>query len=134
MKASIKITGETQRAFAIQQLRELPLLPVHTVEIKEKKTTRNIEQNARMWAMLTDISEQVVWHSQKLSKESWKDMLTASLKRQTVVPSIDGGGFVVIGAHTSKMSVKDMAELIELAMAFGTQRGVKWRDPQYEDL
>jgi hypothetical protein len=42
------------------------------------------------------------------------------------VPGIEGG-FVVIGAHTSKMTVPEMTELIELSTAFGTQQGVKFR-------
>jgi len=33
----------------------------------------------------------------------------------------------VIGARTSKMTVAEMNELIELATAFGTQQGVKFR-------
>lgn len=132
MKAKITITGEPQRAFAIQQLREVPLLPVHTVEIKEKKTTRNLMQNARIYAMLTDISRDVVWYGQKLTVLEWKDVFTASLKKQKVVAGLDGV-FVVCGSHTSTMSTSEAAELIELMMAFGCQHGVKWRDPQYEE-
>ena len=133
MKQKFTITGELQRAFAIQQLREVPLVPVHTVEIKEYKSTRNLEQNARMWAMLSDVSSQVVWHGNKLTKEEWKDVFTASLKQQKVVPGIEGG-FVVIGAHTSKMNIADMSELIEFAMAFGCQHQVRWSDPQLEPM
>jgi len=58
---------------------------------------RSTEQNARMWAMLTDVSRQVVWYGQKLQPEEWKDVFSASLNRQKVVPGIDGG-FVVLGA------------------------------------
>ena len=66
----------------------------------------------------------MVWS--KLHKEEWKDVLTAALKRQKVVPGIDGG-FVIIGARTSKMTVAEMTELIELSTAFGTEQGVKFR-------
>lgn len=127
MKQRIIITTEEHRHRAFEALSQLPLSPVHEISIKEHKSTRNLEQNARMWAMLTDISEQVEWHGQKLTKEDWKDVFTAALKRLKVVPGIDGG-FVVIGAHTSKMSIAEMSELIEFAMAFGCQHNVKWRD------
>ena len=73
-----------------------------------------------------DIAQQVVWCGQKLPKEEWKDVLTAALKKQKIVPGIEGG-FVVIGARTSKMSVAEMNELIELAIMFGTQQGVKFQ-------
>ena len=79
-----------------------------------------------MWANLEDIAQQVVWYGVKLTKDEWKDVLTAALKKQKVVPGIEGG-FVVIGARTSKMTVPEMTELIELSTAFGTQQGVKVR-------
>jgi len=93
-----------------------------------KPRTRSLDSNAKMWAMLTDLAEQVVWHGQYLSKEEWKDVLTAALKQQKVVPGLEGG-FVVIGARTRNMTVREMSDLIELAYAFGAQHEVKWSEP-----
>lgn len=132
MKHKIKITGETQRAFAIQQLREVPLDRPHEVIIQEVKVTRSLIQNDRMWAMLTDISTQVEWYGQKLTPEDWKCVFSASIKKQRVVPGLDSG-FVVMAQSTSKMTVAEMSELIECAMAFGCQHNVRWRDPSHED-
>ena len=87
---------------------------------------RSLNQNRMMWANLEDIAQQVVWYGVKLTKDEWKDVLTAALKKQKVVPGLEGG-FVVIGARTSKMTVAEMTELIELSTAFGTQQGVKFR-------
>jgi len=87
---------------------------------------RSLNQNRMMWANLEDIAQQVIWYGVKLTKEEWKDVLTAALKKQKVVPGIEGG-FVIIGARTSKMTVPEMTELIELSTAFGTQQGVKFR-------
>jgi hypothetical protein len=87
---------------------------------------RSLNQNRMMWANLEDIAQQVVWYGVKLTKDEWKDVLTAALKKQKVVPGLEGG-FVVIGARTSKMTVPEMTELIELSTAFGTQQGVKFR-------
>lgn len=95
--------------------------------IEVKPLTRTIRQNDLMWSLLTELSQQVVWHGQKLTPCNWKDVLTAALKRQAVVPGIDGG-FVVLGQRTSKMTVKEMSEVIELAYAFGAQNGVKFKD------
>ena len=112
----------TARQRAIDSVRSAP--DGYRVEIRQQ--TRTLEQNARMWAMLGEIAEQVVWYGQKLTAEEWKDVLTAGLKRQKVVPGIDGG-FVVIGARTSKMTRTEMAELTEVAYAFGAQQGVRFR-------
>lgn len=93
------------------------------VRVTEDKATRTTAQNALMWAVLTDISEQVEWHGQRLTPEDWKHVLTASLRKQRAVPGLDGG-FVVLGTPTSRMTIGEMTELIELAHAFGAQRGV----------
>ena len=87
---------------------------------------RTLEQNARMWAMLTDISQQVEWNGQRLSPEEWKDVFTAALRKQKVVPSLDGDGFVVIGASTRKMTKDEHSALQDLMDAFGAERGVKF--------
>lgn len=99
------------------------------VEIKEPN--RSLDQNAKLWPMLNDLSVQVNWHGNKLSEDEWKDVLTAALKQQKVVPGIEGG-FVVLGQRTSKMNKKDFSELIELIYAFGAQQGVTWSDQTRE--
>jgi len=85
--------------------------------------TRNSLQNSLLWPWLTAISKGMDWYGQHLTNEEWKDVLTASLKREKVVPGINGG-FVVLGQHTSKMSKKDFSELLELTIAFATQHGI----------
>ena len=97
----------------------------HVVEIKPGKRTG--VQNARMWAMLTEVSAQVDLHGQRLSKDEWKDVFTAALKRQRVVPGLDGG-FVVLGTSTSRMGKAEMSELMELMAAFGAQQGVEFSE------
>ena len=98
-----------------------------------QEPTRNLEQNARLWASLTEVSRQVDWHGNRLTPEEWKDVFSAALKRQKVVPGIDGG-FVVIGARTSKMGKREFGELLELVYAFGAQHGVQFSDPAPEPL
>lgn len=93
------------------------------ITIEEQK--RSNEQNALLWSVLSDLSKQVQWHGEKLTKDEYKDLLTAGLKKQRAIPGIDGG-FVVLGTSTSKMSKADMSDLITMAHAFGDERGVKW--------
>jgi NinB protein len=96
----------------------------------DKPKTRSLRANARMWCMLSDVSKQVDWHGQRLTKEEWKDVFTAALKRQKVVPGIDGG-FVVLGSSTSRMTVAEMGDLMTLMEAFGAQQGVRFTAPEY---
>lgn len=90
-----------------------------------KPETRSLLQNARLWAMLTEISQQVDWYGRKLTPEEWKEMATAALKKQKVVPGIDGG-FVVIGSSTRTMTKAELGELMDFLEAFGAERNVKF--------
>lgn len=85
--------------------------------------TRTLEQNAALWPLLEEISKQVVWYGENLTEEEWKDVLTAALKKEKVVPGINGG-FVVLGQRTSKMNKKDFSELLDLSYAFAAEKGV----------
>ena len=94
-----------------------------TVQIKAK--TRSLEQNAKLWACLHDVASQVVWHGRKLSPEDWKHIFSASLKKQDVVMGIDNQ-IVVLGQSTSKMTVKELSDLVEIIHAFGANHDVKF--------
>ena len=94
-----------------------------------KEPARTLDQNAKIWPMLHDLAQQVEWYGHKLTPEEWKDLMTAGLKKQRAVPGIDGG-FVVIGAHTSKMSKSEFSDLVEMLYAFGAEHGVKWSEPE----
>lgn len=95
----------------------------HVVTISE--ATRTNEQNRLLWPLLTCLAQQITWHGQKLTPDDWKHMLTSTLKKQRVVPGIDGG-FVVMGLSTSQMSKADFSELVELIYAFGAQHNVNF--------
>jgi len=99
--------------------------PGSRVEFKAPR--RSLDQNSRLWAMLTEVAHQVDWYGQKLTPEDWKDVFTAALRRARVVPGIDGG-FVPLGMRTSDMSKDEMSALFELIAAFGAERGVKFGD------
>lgn len=117
------LVHETARKLAAAQCMLAP--DGWVVEIKPR--TRSLEQNSRLWAILTDVSNQVVWHGRKLTQEEWKHVFTASLKRQDVVPGLDGG-FVALGLSTSKMTKKELSDLMELISAFGVEQGVVFND------
>ena len=122
-----------QQAHTLMQSTVWPAIKAHLLAgtrltIEVKKSTRSIEQNSRLWAMLSDVSKQVDWYGRKLSPEEWKHVFTAALKKQDVVPGIDSG-FVVMALSTSKMTKGEMTELQDLIEAFGAQQGVRFAAP-----
>ena len=103
------------------------------VALRHQDGKRTLDQNRKLWPMLTDVSRQVQWPINgamgHLPPEDWKDILTAGLdSEQRVAPGINGG-FVMLGKRTSKMRKAEFAQLIELIYAFGSQHGVQWSEP-----
>ncbi len=124
MKKTLTITGEVSRKAICRHV--LTADEGYIVTIAEP--SRNLEQNAKMWAMLADVSEQTDWHGNKLNPEEWKDLLSAGLVQSKVVPNMTGNGFVILGQRTSKLSKSQFAALIELITAFAVERGVIFGD------
>ena len=124
-KRTYKLVSDQVRAHCIDEVARAPLGKVVTID--DAKRTQ--DQNSLMWAMLSDISEQVEWYGTKLTKDEWKDVFSAALKRHKVVPGLDGG-FVVCGQSTSKMTKRQMSDLVELMNAFCAERGVKLKAPE----
>ena len=116
-----------------QQIRETAMLwcskaPTGT-RIEFKAAKRSLPQNARFWAMLTEVSTQVRWHRLKLSPDDWRLMFLDGLKRELrIVPNIDGTGFVNLGRSSSDLTKAEMSDLMELIAKFGAERGITFRD------
>ena len=129
MKLSIECVNPVQAHTAITksiwpQLKSA-LMAGKPMLVEIKPATRSLEQNARLWAMLTDISRQVDWYGRKLTPDEWKHVFSAALKKQDVVPGLNGG-FVVLGLSTSKMTKAEMCDLQTLMEAFGAEREVRF--------
>lgn len=94
---------------------------------------RSDEQNRRMWAMLADLSKQLQWpvdgEMQWLSKEDWKVIISAGINRHQRIAKGIEGGFVMLGISTSRMKMKDFADMITLMFAFGAEHDIAWSDP-----
>lgn len=97
------------------------------VTVTFSRGKRTNDQNRLLWAVLTDVSNHVIWHGQKLTPDEWKHILSAAWKGQKVLPGIDGS-LVVFGQSTSKLNKADFSDLIEVIYAFGAEQGVRWTD------
>jgi len=126
-RALLVLANDIFRQRAIDWIRKAP---------KDTRVTfvgpkRTLPQNDRFWAMLTDVSTQVVWHGVKLSPDDWKLVFLDGLKRELrLVPNIDGNGFVNLRRSSSDLSKEEMADLFELMEAFGATHGVEFHDPK----
>ena len=79
---------------------------------------RSDPQNRLLHAMLSDIAKQKQWAGQWLNVEDWKRLMVAAFARAQkdslrILPAIDGQGFDVLYRRTSRMTKKEMIDLIE---------------------
>ena len=90
---------------------------------------RSVEQNAKLHALLHDISTQKQWANQWLDIEAWKRLMVAAWERANgkpaeFYPAIDGSGFDVVYRRTSRMNKNEMIELIEYVTAWAVQNDI----------
>lgn len=118
------LAHEQARANAIKAVTNAPA--GYRVIVKEPK--RTTAQNDLMWDLLTDISEQGQWYGQSLITDDWKLIFLQSLNSELrIVPNMAGNGFVNL-SRSSKLSVGEMSNLIELIYMYGWQHGVKFHN------
>lgn len=126
-RALLVLHNDDKRAKAIDWIRRAP---------KETRVTfqgpkRTLDQNSKLWAMLTDVATQLTWHGQRLTPDDWKLVFLASLKQEMrIVPNIDGNGFVQLGRSSSDLSKEEMGDLFEIISAFGAKHEVKFHEPE----
>lgn len=109
----------------------------HKLQIEIKQETRNSAQNAKIHALLTDISNQVEWAGEKRDVETWKRLLTAAWcrandERVEVLPAIDGLGVDIVFRRTSKLNINECSSLIEYIYYWASSAGVKFRAERHQ--
>lgn len=101
-----------------------------SVEFKESK--RSTEQNARMWAMLTEIARQVPWHGVRLTAEDYKLLFMDALNQEMrLVPNLNNNGFTNLGRSSSKLTKSEFGDLMTLIEEFGARHDVVFHEPEH---
>lgn len=95
-----------------------------------KPSKRTLKQNDRMWAILTQISLQCVWHGVRYTPEDWKEFFCHSLHREARWMPAEDGGAIPIGIRTSKMEKQEFNDLMALMEAFAARQGIEIEDPK----
>lgn len=84
---------------------------------------RNLEQNALLHALLSDIASTHEWCGKRRDVETWKRLFVAAWCRAKgeateFLPALDGHGVDVVFRRTSKMSKAEVSDLIEYIHAW----------------
>lgn len=129
MAQTVILRGQSQRDFAKAMIDRAPVDAV----VRVSEATRNLDQNARMWAMLSDVSRAKP-EGRHWTPETWKCAFMHSLGHQVkFCEGLDGSGPFPLGFHSSRLTVRQMADLITVIQEYGDRHGVRWTDPAYRE-
>jgi hypothetical protein len=123
MSQTVILRGDAQRELAMRLIYKAPQDAI--VKISEAK--RSDDQNAKMWAMLSDISRAKPEDRHHIP-EVWKCIFMAALGHEVMFTMGLNNQPFPIGFKTSKLSKAQMSDLIEFIYAYGAQNNVKWSE------
>jgi len=97
------------------------------VEFREGK--RSLPQNDMMWALLTDVSKQMLHMGRRYPTHVWKILFMAAMGQEVkFIPALDGNSVIPLGYRSSELDKAEMSELIEFIISWGTEHGVIFHD------
>lgn len=124
-RALLILDGQFQRQKAKHWIDKAPV----GTRIEFKAAKRSLDQNSRMWAMLTDVAQQKQHIGRSYTPDQWKVIFMAACGREVqFIPSLDGATFIPWGQSSSDLSKQEMSELIDFIAAWGAENGVEFQD------
>ena len=124
MSQTVILRGDVQRAMARRLIDAAPADAVVTI----KPATRTSDQNARMWAMLSDVSRSKPG-GRCHTPEVWKTLFMHALGHAVQFEMGLNGQPFPTGFSSSRLTKSEMSDLMEFISAFGAERGVRWTEP-----
>lgn len=123
MTQTVVLYGASNRATAKALIDRAPINAV--VTIREGK--RSLDQNAKLWALLSDVARAKP-DGRHHTAEVWKCLFMSACGHAVQFEmGLDGKPFPV-GFSSSKLTVREMSELIEFIQAWGAENGVQWQE------
>lgn len=93
------------------------------VEFKGAK--RSLDQNDRLWAMLTDVATQAEHNGRKYGTNEWKILFMHACGREMqFIPALDNKTFLPFGQSSSDLSKAEMTALIDFIEVWAAENGI----------
>lgn len=125
MAQTVILAGPSQRSLAKQLVDRAPYGAVVTV----KAATRSNEQNAKLWAMLSDLSRAKP-EGRLHTPEVWKQLVMHACGHAVQFEVGLNGQPFPTGFRSSRLNKTQMSDLIEWVYAYGAEHGVVWTEPE----
>ena len=127
---TLKLSTDRVRAIARAWIDRAPEGSVLKLETEPKRSN---DANAKMWAMLSDVANQIEHNGRKHTPETWKLLFMSSLGHTSRFEvGLDGEVFP-IGFSSSALGVKEMIDLIDWIYKWGAENGVLWSERGWEN-
>jgi hypothetical protein len=94
-----------------------------SIEVKDQPS-RSVHDNAKMWALLTSLSKQLVWHGARYAPEDWRCYFVHAVKGERWMPA-ERGGMVPLVGSTTDLSVAEHRKLVAEIKAFAERQGIE---------
>lgn len=127
MTQTIILGSPDQRTIAKRLIDAAPFNAV--VRISEAR--RTLDQNAKMHAMLSDISRAMP-EGRRHPPEVWKSLAMHACGWEVQFEMGLNGQPFPVGYRSSRLTKAQMSELIEFLYAYGAEHGVVWSEPDAE--
>lgn len=122
---TIRLTGVGNRTIAHRWIDIAP----HGAVVNIQEANRTNDQNAKMWAMLSDIARAKP-QGRTLTTDKWKALFMDAIGIPADWEPGLNGGVVNVGYRSSRLTKAQMSDLIEQMYAFGAEHDVEWTEPQ----
>lgn len=123
MSQAVILRGQMQRELAKALIDKAPVDAV----VKISAATRSDDQNAKMWAILSDVSRAKP-EGRMHTPEVWKCLFMNALGHETAFEmGLDNRPFPV-GFRSSRLTKAQMSDLIETIYAYGAQHNIQWSE------
>lgn len=121
---TIILGGPMARARAHRLIEQAPDRAVLNI----REANRTTDQNALMWALLSDISRAKP-EGRTLTPDVWKSLFLHSLDHaQRFEMALDGKGMVPVGFRSSRLTKLQFSDLIEVIMEYAARHGIVLTD------
>ncbi len=126
-RALICLDTERDRLRAAKWVTQAPA----GTRVEFKAAKRSLEQNSRMWAMLTDVATQKEHAGRRYTPDQWKILFMHACGREVqFIPALDNSTFIPWGQSSSNLSKQEMTDLIEFIFAWGAENSVTFHEPE----
>jgi len=123
---TVILRGASQRDHAKFMIDRAPADAVVTINAAKRTT----DQNALMWALLSDVSRAKP-EGRCHTPEVWKSLMMHACGHATQFEMGLNGQPFPTGFRTSRMTKAQMSDLIEFILCWGSERGVRWTDQHH---